>query len=314
MKSGKRQPLPPVTAVGGKGRHLYWLATHGFPVPPTWVFSTDTFNLAAEQTGQTETIAQLSQVIDSLADDWTAVQHTLETLEPQRLAVTEALRQVPLFDQVSEALEDLPSEPSQWAIRSSATVEDTRRYSFAGQFLSLLSVPRGGEQWDAIRQVWASTFRQEVLSYCAQHNVTLPQMAVILQPMTPITAQDRSGVAFSHSPIPTLPGVLIQAAHGTGQVVVRGYGGDLYSVRGTNVLTRPISPPNIQVTGPQGNIVSETTPPGLALTEEEARELADLVLAVARSWRAPVNVEFVWRADKEPVLVQVRSITYLPVP
>jgi phosphoenolpyruvate synthase/pyruvate phosphate dikinase len=309
LESGKRQSLPPVTAVGGKGHHLYWLATHGFPIPPTWVLSTATFDLTVERIGQTETIAELSQAVASLPGDWAAAQRALGALEPKRLAVMEALRQAPMIGRVGAALTDLPLEPTQWAVRSSATVEDDPRYSFAGQFVSLLSVPSGKERWDAMRQVWASTFRREVLSYCAQHEAPLPRMAVILQPMAPITARDRCGVAFSHSPAPTLPGVLIQATRGTGQVVVEGYGGDLYSVQDAEVRVHPMPPPHIQVTGPDGNTVSEPTPPGLALTEEEAQELAGLVMAVAEPWGAPVNVEFVWRAGQEPTLVQLRSAT-----
>jgi len=49
MGTGNRQSLPPLAAVGGKGRSLYWLATNGFPVPPTWVLSTASFNLTVEQ-------------------------------------------------------------------------------------------------------------------------------------------------------------------------------------------------------------------------------------------------------------------------
>jgi phosphoenolpyruvate synthase/pyruvate phosphate dikinase len=307
IEGSKKQPLPSVTEVGGKGRNLYWLAANGFPVPPTWVFGTALFDLVVEQAKLTETIAEIGQTIADLTDDWATAQRALDALEPKRLAVVETLHQVPMNDRVGAALTDLPYEPTQWAVRSSATVEDSRRHSFAGQFLSLLSVPQGKAQWDAVREVWASTFKREVLFYCAQHKSLLPQMAVIFQPMTSITAQDRSGVAFSHSPAPTLPGVLIQATWGTGQIVVEGYGGDLYSVQDTEVQVQPMPPPHIRITGPYDHTVPVPTPLGLALSKEEARELAGLVLAVAEKWQMPVNVEFVWRADKEPTLVQVRS-------
>jgi len=133
-------------------------------------------------------------------------------------------------------------------------------------------------------------------------------MAIVLQPMEPITASDRSGVAFSHSPVPSVPGVLIQASFGSGQVVVGGRGGDLFGVQGTSVQIQPMPPDQIRVTGRNGGTVPQAPPPGLALTEQEAQELGALVSTVAKKWGSPVNVEFVWRAGEKPLLVQVRSV------
>ncbi len=299
--------IPPVDMVGGKGRGLYWLAANGFPVPPTWVLSTTAFDMVVQRVGAAEAIAEVERSLASLAADWTEAQQALEVLEPRRSEAAEALRRATMPDRVGAALSDLPLAPAQWAVRSSATVEDDPRHTFAGQFLSLLSVPQGLALWNAIRRVWASTFGREALLYCAQNRAPLPQMAVALQPMAPITAQDRSGVAFSHSPVEKLPGVLIQTAFGTGQVVVGGYGGDIYSVQGEQVQVQPMPAAEIRVTGPQGDTVVQPSPPGLPLTEEEARELADLVLDVAERWDGAVNVEFVWRANEGPMLVQVRS-------
>jgi len=299
--------IPPVEMVGGKGRGLYWLAANGFPVPPTWVLSTVAFDTVMQRAGLAEAVAEVGRSFTDLANDWAKAQQALEALEPRRAEVAEALRRSTMPDRVGAALSDLPLAPAQWAVRSSATVEDDPHHTFAGQFLSLLSVPQGFALWNAIRRVWASTFGREALLYCAQNRVPLPQMAVALQPMVPITAQDRSGVAFSHSPVETLPGVLIQAAFGTGQVVVEGYGGDIYSVHGERVQVQPMPAAEIRVTGPEGDTMPQPPPPGFALTEEEARELADLVLDVAERWDGAANVEFVWRAGERPMLVQVRS-------
>jgi phosphoenolpyruvate synthase/pyruvate phosphate dikinase len=299
--------IPPVKMVGGKGRGLYWLAANGFPTPPTWVLSTAAFDMVVQRADLAEAIAGVGEGLASLADDWAEAQQALEALESRRAGLAEALCQAAMPDRVGAALSDLPLAPVQWAVRSSATVEDDPRHTFAGQFLSLLSVPQGFALWDAIRRVWASTFWREPLLYCAQNRASLPQMAVVLQPMAPITRQDRSGVAFSHSPVETLPGVLIQATFGTGQVVVDGYGGDIYSVKGKRLQIQPMPPAEIRVTGPKGDTVSSPPPSGLALTEGEARELARLVLAVSERWNGPANVEFVWRAGEGPILVQVRS-------
>jgi pyruvate,water dikinase len=306
-EEGDERHIPPVEMVGGKGWGLYWLAANGFPTPPTWVLSTAAFDMVVQRAGLTEAIAEIERALAGLAGDWATAQQALEVLEPRRAEVAEAVRQAEMPDWVGAALADLPLAPEQWAVRSSATVEDDPHHSFAGQFLSLLSVPKGIALWDVTRRVWASTFRRDALLYCAQNTSPLPRMAVALQPMEPVTARDRSGVAFSHSPVEMLPGVLVQVTFGTGQVVVDGYGGDIYNVQGEQVQIQPMPPSEIRVTDTMGYTVPQPLPPGLALTEEEVQELAGLALAVAERWGGPVNVEFVWRVGEGPTLVQVRS-------
>ena len=292
--------------VGGKGYGLYWLAAHGFPAPPTWVLSTAAFDLAVDQMGLQTALEGVERALGRGRGNWAATRQALETLKTLRSAVVDGLRQAPLPDPVGAALAELPLEPTMWAVRSSATTEDSPRHSFAGQFLSLLAVPGGPPLWKGVRQVWASAFSERALTYCAQNRLPLPRMAVVLQPMSPITSRDRSGVALSHSPIETLPGVLIQATFGTGEVVVAGYGGDLYSVQGDQVRIQPMPPPDIRITATEGGTKPQPLPDALPLSEQEARELAELVRAVADRWGGPVDVEFVWRAGASPTLVQVR--------
>ncbi len=306
-EAGTDRPLPAVDAVGGKGYGLYWLAAHGFPTPPTWVLSTEAFALAVQRMELEEAIAALEQSLIASGSDWARIQQTLDDLEPRRKEVVDRLAQSVLPEPVGRVLEKLVLMPTQWAVRSSATVEDRPGKSFAGQFFSLLSVPSGRSLWDAIREVWASVFRREVLVYCAQRSIPLPRMAVILQPMGPITIRDRSGVAFSHSPVPNLPGVLIQVTYGAGETVVQGYGGDLYSVEGEEVRVQRMPPPQVRVTGPEGYLISTDGPPDPPLSEEEARYLAGFASRVAGAWGGPVNLEFIWRAGEELQLVQVRS-------
>ncbi len=305
-KDGSREPLPSVETVGGKGYGLYWLAFHRFPVPLTWVLSTAAFDLAIRRIGLTDAVTEMERAVLASGSDWGDIQRRMEAVEPMRNEVVDALRQMEPVPHVAAALAALPHK-TLWAVRSSATVEDNPRYSFAGQFLSLLSVPRE-RLWSAVRRVWASNYGQGALFYCAQNASPMPRMAVILQPMEPLTAQDRSGVAFSHSPVPSLPGVLIQATFGSGQTVVGGYGGDLFSVQGDRIRVQSMPPDHILVTGAGGEMVEHPAPAGPSLSEEEARYLADLVLDIAEKWGRAVDVEFVWRTGKKPTLVQVRSI------
>ncbi len=303
--------IPDVMLIGGKGRGLYWLAVHDFPAPATWVLSTELFDIAIHQAGVSALIGKIWQALQNVDDDWQATQAMLQALEADRQAVVEAIGHVSSFDVMQESLRKLPLDILYWAVRSSATVEDNPEYSFAGQFQSKLTVIRHSI-WSAICEVWASTFNKTVLSYCVQHKTPIPQMAVVLQPMQSITAKDRAGVAFSHSPVPGMEGVLIQATFGSAEVVVQGYGGDLYMMQGDEVQTQSTPLPHIQISGLEGRIKLTEPPPGPVLSIAEAQHLANIVEQIATLWGSPVDVEFFWQAEaSDPTIVQVRTATGL---
>ncbi len=302
------ETLPPVIKVGGKGHGLYWLAAQGFPAPHTWGLETSFFDQALRETGRTSTLAKLQQALHNLQGAaWVEMQQGMMTIEGTRQKVVDALVTMDIFNTVAAALVDLPFEHEFWAVRSSATIEDHPQHSFAGQFLSLLSVPRT-ELWYSVRKVWASTYNKPALMYCLQKRIPLPQMGVLLQPIVPVTARDRSGVAFSHSPVPTIPGVLIQVAFGLGETVVQGYGGDIYGVEGNQVRVQAMPVEQITISNQKGGTRRVPAPKEACFTEREARYLAALVKDVATRRKGAVDVEFIWRADdKAPQLVQVRS-------
>jgi len=141
-EAGTDRPLPSVEVVGGKGYGLYWLAAHGFPTPPTWVLSTEAFALAVQRMELEEVIAALEQPLIASGGDWARIQQTLDDLEPRRQEVMERLAQSVLPEPVGRVLEKLVLMPTQWAVRSSATVED-RPGSFSPCYRSPPVVPSG---------------------------------------------------------------------------------------------------------------------------------------------------------------------------
>ncbi len=301
--------LPPSDAVGGKALGLYWLAWQGFPVPPTWTLTTSLYDMALERAGVALVAQRMWKSLLNAQHDWGAAQRALDMVEPDRQRIIESLSTLNWFDRVAMAVSSLPRDVKQWAVRSSATVEDNVKQSFAGQFSSFLSVPNDLHQlWEAIRRVWISTFERQVFLYCIQHKTRVPRMAVVLQPMQPITAADRSGVAFSHSPVPTLPGVLIQVAPGSAETVVAGYGGDLYVVHEGRVTVQELPLPHIQVSSELGGTVKQPlVREGALLTDEQALLMGDLLLRISQRWGGPIDVEFIWRAgEDQPTIVQIR--------
>lgn len=309
-EEGDTRGLPPTELVGGKGWGLYWLAANGFPTPPTWTVTTAVFDLFLQRFDLDRQFRQIGKAMESLErgkqlPTWQA----LDELEPVLRRLREQWLDFPLPDQVARHLEKLFIMPTAWAVRSSATVEDSPYKSFAGQFISFLSVPGGLTLWKTVLQVMVSVFGRPAIAYCIRNKTPVPKMAVLLQPMEPITERDRSGVAFSRSPLSGVEGIFIQATFGAGETVVGGYGGDLYTVRGDNVTVQQTPIETIRITGPAEGLVAVPPPTGSPLTLDEARQLAALVQQIEEKWGRPINIEFVWRADAPLQVVQVRSVT-----
>ena len=126
-----------------------------------------------------------------------------------------------LHDQLTDALATAGLGDGPFAVRSSAVGEDGADLSYAGQFESLLFVPRD-ELIDAIRHVWRSAYAPRVAEYRRMHGVdaALPGVAVIVQRM--IDA-DRSGVAFGVDPVGgARDAVVVSAVWGLGEGLVSG--------------------------------------------------------------------------------------------
>ena len=118
--------------VGGKAAGLYWLQSRGFRIPRTWVLSTDAFDAVVDAAGIRGHIAALDGVT-ATQKDWAGTEMALQALAGLREELVEAIRKVPLPERVRVALQHLPRDQrAQWAVRSSATVEDGSLYSFAG--------------------------------------------------------------------------------------------------------------------------------------------------------------------------------------
>ena len=109
----------------------------------------------------------------------------------------------------------------QWALRSSASNEDSAHTSAAGLYRTVLGV-----QWEelarGIIEVWASLWEERVLVYMAKSGTgdMPPSMAVVIQPLLDPTI---AGIAYSIDPVTGRDRyVTINAIRGLGQPLVDG--------------------------------------------------------------------------------------------
>lgn len=194
--------------IGGKGLNLCRLQRSGFHVPPGFCVSVAAYDemLAAN--------SQLSAVIDG----WFAGQRSYE-------AVCAAWKAAAWPAALSEALDKAVAEldaAEPLAVRSSAIVEDSAQFSFAGQFTTKLGIAGSDALRRAVKACWASlcseTLRQHVNDNTFARSDL--KMAVVVQTMIrPRVA----GVLFTVDPISqNRERLRIEATYGLGEALVSG--------------------------------------------------------------------------------------------
>ncbi|XP_035206192.1 uncharacterized protein LOC118181218 isoform X2 [Stegodyphus dumicola] len=112
-------------------------------------------------------------------------------------------------------------QSKKFAVRSSATGEDTEQMSAAGQMDTLLGISGMNEILQAVKKCWASQFGFVAIQYKRRYGQCLNSpMAVVIQEMVPC---DVAGVLFTCDPVTGNPTVMtITANYGLGESVVSG--------------------------------------------------------------------------------------------
>ncbi|MDB5070325.1 MAG: pyruvate phosphate dikinase PEP/pyruvate-binding protein [Candidatus Eremiobacteraeota bacterium] len=196
-----------------------------------------------------------------------------------------------------------------FAVRSSAVAEDGANASYAGQFASLLFVPRDGVA-GAIRRVRASATSESVRAYAGA--AAEIAMAVVVQRMVDGEA---SGVAFGIDPVDGSDVVVVTAAYGLASGVV---GGDLVTdawrvARDGTVAERAIvEKDRMHVRAPGAGTLAVAIDPALrrqpVLDDGAVLAVASLARRIANACGGPQDVEFTFAAGRLWAL-QARPVT-----
>lgn len=127
---------------------------------------------------------------------------------------------IAVLDEIESELRYKLNPELQYAVRSSANVEDSTDRSFAGQFSTVLNVQGIDRLLEAIQEVWKAVRGENILPYLQQSQSSGDDlhMAVIIQRMVrPVV----SGVSFSINPITALDEVVVEAVLGSGEQLVQ---------------------------------------------------------------------------------------------
>jgi len=306
-----------VAVAGGKGANLGEMARAGLPVPPGFVITVDAYGRFYEASG---VAAEVSRRLERLeVDDPVQLRRTAESLQAliRRARVPDDVKAA-ILDAYRMLSEQAGVEQEYVAVRSSATVEDTAQFSFAGMFESFLNVRGGDELIRRVKDCWASSFGARVLFYrIKQGLLEQSPIAVIVQKMV---NAEKSGVLFTVDPASNDPDVLvIEAAWGLGEVVVGGQvAPDRYTVdkKSLDIVQRTPGRKDFMLVRDEDageNVrvdLDEEKAAALVLTDAEVRALAELGIKDEEHYGAPQDAE--WAIETGTIyFVQTRPVTTL---
>lgn len=266
--------------VGGKATGLDRLIGQQYPVPHAAAITTATYRSFV-------TDPRLQLLISDL--------RTSGLPQPDRIAAESAAIErsfltAPLPPEAAAAIARVADEMLRRgpvAVRSSATAEDLKEASFAGQYLTVTNVSSVHQLEDGIRRCWASLWLPAARAYRRRHRIADHDiaMAVIVQTMV---APDWAGVVFTVDPQGQNHLMRIEAVPGLGESLVAG------KVTPADYLVRKDT--------------LEVLPTDGASPLQFLEDLARLALRIERSEGGPQDIE--WAFTEAGIeLLQVRPIT-----
>jgi pyruvate,water dikinase len=294
---------------GGKGASLARAAQH-LPVPPGVVID------AAVYRGFVAPLR--ARIGDVLAD--AALDHVGRSERIRALLLARAWP-VATRDELVGALAAAGLDDAPVAVRSSGTMEDLPGAAFAGQHDTFLGVRGVDAVLEAVRRCYASLWNAHVLPYRERLGLDHldATMAVVVQRMVQVGAEEAAGVAFSIDPVRgELGQVLINAAFGLGETVVAGESPvDEFRLRRDGLVevdTVVADKPHALVAAANGTRhieLPESQRARPALGEAQRRAVAALALAAETQFGFPQDIEWAWQ-DGTLYLLQSRPVTRIP--
>ena len=307
--------------VGGKSANLgEVLSRVKLPIPEGFATTTHAFDVFLGENDLIDEINKVKMEIDPNVPETI----TLASEEIERLIIAAPLPQeldevlLAAYDQMIERLKAAGSDDFslQVSLRSSAIGEDSE-LSFAGQYLSVLNVPRD-KLGRTYKFVVASLFTPRAISYRLSKGIPHESAAMSVACLQMVDSV-ASGVAYSHHPFNLLEeNIIINAVWGLGPYAVDGViTPDTYTVakdEDLTILERQISSKPVQlVSRPEGGLMEIPVPEDdrarACLSEEQIKTLAAYSLRLEKHYGHPQDTE--WALDKhgQIIILQTRPLT-----
>jgi phosphoenolpyruvate synthase/pyruvate phosphate dikinase len=302
-------------AVGGKGAHLGELSRiEGIRVPSGFCVTTEAFRRMV--TG-TPSIDQVLLKLSRLTPDDRIAIGTLS--KEIRRTLGEVTIPGDVAAMITRSVAEL-GEHAAYAVRSSATAEDSATASFAGQHDTYLNVVGTASILEHIGKCWASLFSERAVLYRLQNGLDhrFVQMAVVVQRMI---FPQAAGILFTADPVTSNRKVVwVEATFGLGEALVSGLvNADVYGVRDGRIHAKAIATKSVAIqASPAGGTRELAIQPERqeqpALTDTQIIQLTQLARRIESHFGRPQDIEWCL-ADEAFQIVQSRPITTLfPIP
>ena len=304
-----------IAAVGGKGAHLGELSRIiGVHVPAGFCVTTKAFQRIVTSTPSIErSLHQLSTLGPGDGDAVSALSAEI------RQTIESAAIPGDLAAMIAGSVAQL-GERGAYAVRSSATAEDSPVASFAGQHDTYLNSVGVATILEHISKCWASLFTERAVMYRLQNGLDhrQVQMAVVVQRML---FPQASGVLFTADPVTSNRKVAcVEATFGLGEALVSGLvNADVYEVRDGRIDAKAIAAKTSAIqASPDGGTQERAIDPERqgqpALTEGQVAGGTQLGRLIETHFGCPQDIEWCLVNDTFQI-VQSRPITTLfPVP
>jgi len=304
-----------VAVVGGKGAHLGELSQiEDIPVPPGFCVTTNAFRTIMAQA------PSIDDLLDRLSRLDSGDRNAIRKLSAE---IRRTLEGIAIPDDVAGAITLALArlgEQAAYAVRSSATAEDSPTTSFAGQHDTYLNVVGPTAILQHASRCWASLFTERSVTYRLRNGFDHRKvhMAVVVQQMVfPYAA----GILFTADPVTSNRKVAsVEASFGLGEALVSGrVNPDVYKVRDGEVVAKTLATKRLAIhASPAGGTQEQAIEPERqeqpALTDAQVVRLAQLGRRIEAHFGSPQDVEWCL-VDDDFQIVQSRPITTLfPIP
>ncbi len=303
-----------IALVGGKAAHLGELSRiEEIRVPAGFCVTTDAFQRILAQ-------APIEDRLDRLSALRPEDREAIRALSAE---IRQALEGAAIPGDVASAITRRLArlgEQAGYAVRSSATAEDSPSASFAGQHDTYLNVAGAPAILQHVSRCWGSLFTERAVTYRLRHGFDHRKvhMAVVVQQLLDPTA---AGILFTADPVTSNRKVAsVEASFGLGEALVSGLvNADVYKVRDGEIIARTLATKQLAIhASPAGGTDEQAIEPQRqaqpALTDAQVVRLAELGRQIEAHFGRPQDIEWCL-ADDGFWIVQSRPITTLfPIP
>ena len=311
---------PNTALLGGKGSNLIKLIKMKAKVPPGFIINTNCFKKFLNESKYYD---QLSKLLAKNLNPKEILRHSAKITR----LILESKIPKKIIESIEVALDKLVKGKDiglSFAVRSSATIEDSSKFSFAGQAESFLHNLTLHDLLQSLKNCWASLFSPSSILYMLHMrklgvNFSLKNvhMAVIVQQM--VNSQI-SGVLFTSNVINNDSNqMLINSTWGLGNTIADNLIiPDFIVIKKSKfeVLKRIIGKKKKKsIKNPEGahTVMVENYPKSrtiCSLNDNQLRQLHNLGLKIEKEFNFPQDIE--WAIENDEIFIlQSRSITTL---